>query len=103
MNHVLESLRGKLVLPLLMVLTLGGLPLSGLADPGMEATPVVNINQAGPEELAEALHGVGIAKARAIIEDRDRNGPFDSPEALSRVSGIGETTIQNNRERIRTR
>lgn len=49
----------------------------------------VNINTAGVEELDE-LPGVGEATARAIVEDRERNGPFSAPEDLMRVSGIGE-------------
>lgn len=54
-----------------------------------EGTPVVNINTAGVAELDE-LPGVGEATARAIVEDRERNGPFSAPEDLMRVSGIGE-------------
>lgn len=50
---------------------------------------LVNINTAGPEEL-QTLSGVGEATASAIIEDRERNGPFKSIEDIMRVSGIGE-------------
>ena len=49
----------------------------------------MNINVAGIEELDE-LPGVGEATARAIVEDRERNGPFSTTEDLMRVSGIGE-------------
>lgn len=49
----------------------------------------VNINTAGVAEL-DALPGVGESTALAIIEDRERNGPFTAPEDLMRVSGIGE-------------
>ena len=49
----------------------------------------VNINVAGIEEL-DQLPGVGEATARAIVEDRERNGPFSTTEDLMRVSGIGE-------------
>ena len=55
---------------------------------GGSASPV-NINTAGVEELDE-LPGVGEATARAIVEDRETNGPFSTPEDLMRVSGIGE-------------
>ena len=50
---------------------------------------LVNLNSAGVEQLDE-LPGVGEATARAIIEDREANGPFTTPEDLMRVSGIGE-------------
>lgn len=59
-----------------------------------EASPgPVNINTAGVEELDE-LPGVGEATARAIVEDREKNGPFASPEDLMRVSGIGEKKFE---------
>lgn len=50
---------------------------------------LVNINSATAEEL-QTLSGVGEATARAIVEDRERNGPFKTKEDLMRVSGIGE-------------
>ena len=50
---------------------------------------LVNLNTAGVEDLDE-LPGVGEATARAIVEDRELNGPFSAPEDLMRVSGIGE-------------
>ena len=49
----------------------------------------MNINSAGTDEL-DALPGVGPSTARAIVEDREANGPFAMPEDLMRVSGIGE-------------
>lgn len=58
------------------------------AASGGSASPV-NINTADVEELDE-LPGVGEATARAIVEDRETNGPFSTPEDLMRVSGIGE-------------
>ncbi len=49
----------------------------------------MNINTATADEL-DALPGVGPSTAAAIVDDRERNGPFSSPEDLMRVSGIGE-------------
>lgn len=61
---------------------------------GPDATSgLVNINTATEEEL-QALPGVGPATAAAIVEDRERNGPFASPEDIMRVSGIGEKKYQ---------
>lgn len=59
------------------------------AATGAAAQPLVNINTASAEEL-DVLPGVGPATAVAIVEDREANGPFSSPEDLMRVSGIGE-------------
>ena len=50
---------------------------------------LINLNTADVAELDE-LPGVGEATALAIVEDREANGPFTSPEDLMRVSGIGE-------------
>lgn len=63
---------------------------AGLGGDGAgEAGGPVNINVASVAELDE-LPGVGEATAVAIVEDRERNGPFTTPEDLMRVSGIGE-------------
>ena len=60
----------------------------GNAGSDLERAPV-NINTADVATLDE-LPGVGEATALAIVEDREANGPFTSPEDLMRVSGIGE-------------
>jgi competence protein ComEA len=60
----------------------------------------VNVNTADAETLAAELTGVGPALARAIVEDRERNGLFSSAEDLTRVNGIGMRVIENNREFI---
>lgn len=68
-------------------------PSTGERAASEPAAGPVNLNTAGVEEL-DALPGVGEATARAIIEDRERNGPFSSPEDLMRVSGIGEKKFE---------
>lgn len=60
---------------------------------------LVNINTAGVEEL-QTLRGVGEVTARAIVEDREQNGPFETPEDLMRVSGIGEKKFAKVKEAI---
>ena len=50
---------------------------------------LVNINTADEVQL-QTLPGVGEATAKAIVDDRTKNGPFESPQDLMRVSGIGE-------------
>lgn len=56
----------------------------------------VNINSASATELAEALVGVGMKKAEAIVEYRDKNGPFTDKNQLLNVKGIGEATLKKN-------
>lgn len=59
----------------------------------------VNINNADADALA-SLKGIGPAKASAIVADRDANGPFHSVEDLARVKGIGQRTVEMNRDMI---
>lgn len=65
-------------------------PAQAVSEPvRAETGGLVNINTAGAEEL-QTLPGVGQATAEAIVRERERNGPFASPEDIMRVSGIGE-------------
>ena len=59
----------------------------------------VNINRASESDL-DALPGVGPSTARAIVEDRDANGPFSTIEDLMRVSGIGEKKFEKLKSSI---
>lgn len=59
----------------------------------------ININTATAEEL-ETLKGIGPAKAEAIVSYREQNGPFSSVEELVNVTGIGEKTLANIRDKI---
>jgi competence protein ComEA len=60
----------------------------------------VNVNTADAETISAELKGVGITKALAIVEFREANGPFKDPEELVLVKGIGERTVELNREFI---
>ena len=61
----------------------------------------VNINSADASTLARELDGIGPAKAQAIVEYRQKNGPFRTPEDLLKVQGIGERVLEQNRGNIR--
>ena len=60
----------------------------------------IDINTASVEELDQGLANVGPAKARAIVEYREANGPFGSIEELAEVRGIGPATVERNRDLI---
>ena len=79
----------KRLLPLVLAL----LPVWALASP-------VNINTADAQTIAAALQGIGLSKARAIVEYREKHGPFKSADDLSLVKGIGERTVEINRSDI---
>ncbi len=59
-----------------------------------------NINTADAQTLAAAIDGVGLKKANAIVAYRKANGPFESIQDLTKVKGIGNTTVKNNQDRI---
>jgi len=61
----------------------------------------VNVNTADAATLAKELDGIGAAKAQAIVEYRQQNGPFRSPDDLLKVQGIGERVLEQNRANIR--
>lgn len=75
--------------------------LSTLFAPGLLAstTGPVDINTAGVEQL-EQLHGIGAAKARAIVEFRAANGPFTTVDDLRQVRGIGEKLMASLRPHV---
>ena len=68
--------------------------------PGLALAGPVNVNTADAETISESLQNVGLKKARAIVEYREKHGPFRSPDELSLVKGIGERTVEVNRENI---
>ena len=78
----------------LLALLVACLPLWAFAGP-------VDINTANAETLSAELDGVGMSKAQAIVEYREKHGPFKNPEDLSLVKGIGDRTVELNRANIR--
>jgi competence protein ComEA len=63
------------------------------------ATPV-NVNTADAQTIANSLNGIGEKKAQAIIAYREKNGDFKTVNSLTEVAGIGEKTVEKNREDI---
>lgn len=59
----------------------------------------VDVNAAGPTEL-ERLPWIGPARARQIVEIRDRTGGFRSADDLIRVPGIGPYTLDRLRKHV---
>lgn len=60
----------------------------------------VNINTADAETIAEAMNGVGLKKAQAIVEYREKNGAFKSLDELTLIKGIGSKTLVKNRANL---
>lgn len=67
-----------------------------------EVAPVgkVNLNTADAATLARELLGIGEVKAQAIVAYRDEHGDFASVDELLEVKGIGEATLEKNRDKL---
>lgn len=59
----------------------------------------VDLNTATVADL-EKVKGLGPVKSKAIIEYRDKNGPFKSVDDLKGVKGIGAKTIEKLRPEL---
>ena len=71
-----------------------------LAAGAVQAGPV-NINSADAATLAKELNGVGQKLAEAIVDYRQKHGPFKSADELTLVKGVGPATVARNRDFIR--
>ena len=72
---------------------------SGAGATGDAPSALVNINTA-TVEILDTLPGIGESTAGKIINDRDKNGPFEAIEDIQRVSGIGESKFENLKDMI---
>ena len=72
------------------------LSFAGLATAGEP----LNINTANAETLAEAIKGVGIKRAEAIVAYRQQHGPFKTVDALVQVRGIGQSIVDGSRAQL---
>lgn len=72
--------------------------LMGFLMPVASAADKVNINTADKEQLV-TLKFIGDALADRIIEYRNEH-PFQTPEDIMKVSGVGEKTFEANKDRI---
>jgi competence protein ComEA len=59
----------------------------------------IDINHASPKDL-EMLDGIGEKIAFRIIRFRKFNGPFEKPEDIMMVRGIGRNMFEKNKEHI---
>ncbi|SEH82219.1 competence protein ComEA [Paraburkholderia hospita] len=84
LNGVIAMLKKLLMLFVALVLSLS----AGYAA-------AVEVNSADQAAL-ESVKGIGPAHAKAIIDERTKNGPFkDADDLANRVKGIGQKSVKN--------
>ena len=59
----------------------------------------LNLNTATEKEL-DTLPGIGEALARRIVEYREEHGGFRAVEELMEISGIGDATFSELRDKV---
>ena len=59
----------------------------------------INLNQASAKEL-QRLPRIGPKVAERIIAYREKNGPFQTLEDLTKIQGIGPKTIEQFRSQV---
>jgi competence protein ComEA len=108
-RDVLSFKRYAGLVALMFILVLGALASTTvLAQEQQSAAPTgeksavatVNINSADAQTLATSLKGVGEVRAAEIVRHRETYGPFASAEELIEVKGIGQSTLDMNRDVI---
>jgi len=64
-----------------------------------QASPKININEAGADELMK-IRGVGKVLAGRIIEYRSQKGLFLTTEDIKNVKGVGQALFDKIKNRI---
>ncbi len=67
---------------------------------GLTHAAPVNINTADAKTISTSLVGVGAKTAGAIVNYREKHGPFKSAAELEKVKGVGPKLIERNRANI---
>jgi competence protein ComEA len=72
------------------------------ASAASDASSQININTATAAEL-QKLHGIGAAKAKAIVDYRKAHGAFKNATDLTAVPGIGDKIFTDIKGNVKVR
>ena len=86
----------RILVTILLVIFLAG---AGLGTALAQEQVKVNINKASVDELS-TLKRIGPSYAQRIVDYRQKNGPFEKPEDIMKVRGIGIKTFEANKDFI---
>jgi competence protein ComEA len=82
-----------------LVLLIGFLACTAIGPVLAQEQAKININKATVEELA-TLKRIGPSYAQRIVDYREQHGPFQKPEDIMNVRGIGIRTFEVNKDVI---
>lgn len=74
-------------------------PTAPKPTPVEKPTGKININTADEATLT-SLKGIGPAKAKEIIDYRQKNGPFKTVDDLVKVKGLGDKIVSQLRDQL---
>ncbi len=77
--------------------------MAGVLTPMWVLAGPVDLNSADAATLAKELDGIGMARAKAIVEYREKNGRFRSADEILNVKGIGPQVLEQNKSSIQVR
>ncbi len=89
----LATVLSAVLLAVSLLLTPACLFAAESAHASQGAVATININTASEKEL-QNLPGIGKVTAGRIVEYREKNGTFQSPDQLSKVKGVGKKTLE---------
>ncbi|MCY4651551.1 MAG: ComEA family DNA-binding protein, partial [Dehalococcoidia bacterium] len=79
-----------------------GIPPTSAGNAGASSAGKLNINTATVEQFT-SLPNIGPSRAAAIVDYREREGPFVSVDDLQNVGGIGEKITDSIRDLVEVR
>lgn len=87
----------KIIIPAKLRLTLnnGSVPAQNNSSPDGK----INLNTAD-EKALDALPGIGLSTAKAIVEYRKTNGPFSKPEQIMEIPRFGKSKFEKIKDKI---
>ncbi|KZY31951.1 hypothetical protein A3729_08635 [Oleiphilus sp. HI0043] len=91
LSNNIANIPPRLLIPFLFSLLLSFSNISyadNEPNSSIQTSKAININSADAQTIAKALKGVGLKKAEAIVDYRERYGEFARLEELVAVKGI---------------